>query len=156
MKHTVPARIAVATVAVAALAGCSYVNPITTHKNYAASDGTQLVMGEVEALNLLVITEAVDSPATMIGTLYNGGDEDANLQITFDNATVTDVMVPAGATVKLGPEADDTEVSGTSPVQPGLLATGSFAEGDVNRYSTIIPVMDGTLPEYEGIVDAIG
>lgn len=156
MKHTVPAAIATTALAAAALAGCSYVNPITTHENYAASDGTQVIAGDVEALNLIVIAEAVDSPATMIGTLVNSGDEDIDLVVTFDNATTTQLSVAAGETIKLSPEDGDTEVSGTAPAQPGLLATATFDVVGGQSYSKDVPILDGTLPEYQELVDSIG
>ncbi|WP_061961587.1 hypothetical protein [Demequina flava] len=156
MKHTVPARIAAASVAAIALAGCSYVNPITTQENYAASDGTQLIVGDVEALNLIVITEALDSPATLIGTLHNGSAEDAVVTVTFDAMTTTDVEVPAGESVKLGPEEGDVEVSGTSTVQPGLVVETVFQDQGAGTYITDVPVLDGTLPEYTHLIDEIG
>ncbi|WP_084104855.1 hypothetical protein [Demequina sp. NBRC 110056] len=155
MKPSIAAG-AAASLAALALAGCSYVNPITTKENYAASDGSQLIVGEVEALNLIVVTEAEGSPATLIGTLYNGSSEDITVDVTFDGATSTSVDVPSMGSTRLGPDGDATEVSGTAPAAPGLLAETSFVSATEGAYSVEVPVMDATLPEYQSVVDAIG
>ncbi|WP_062071417.1 hypothetical protein [Demequina sediminicola] len=156
MKRTVPASIAAAALAAAALTGCSYVNPITTQQNYSASDGSQLFVEDVSALNLIVLTEAVDSPATLIGTIVNDSDEDVEFTITFDGTTATPVAIDAGESIKLGPEDGDVEVSGTSTVQPGLVVDVLFQETGSKTYAVSAPVLDGTLPEYTDIVAEIG
>ncbi|WP_084128881.1 hypothetical protein [Demequina sp. NBRC 110055] len=156
MKLTVPARLAAASLAAVALAGCSYVNPITTHKNYSASDGTQLVVGDVSALNLIVLTEEVDAPATLIGTLINDSAEDVDLDISIDGQNTTNLTVPAGESVKLGPADGDTEVSGVAVAAPGLIANVAFAADTVDVHAVEVPVMDGTLPEYADLVAEIG
>ncbi|WP_084079088.1 hypothetical protein [Demequina sp. NBRC 110057] len=156
MKLTVPARLAAASLAAVALAGCSYVNPITTHKNYSASDGTQLVVGDVSALNLILITEDSGSPATLIGTLVNDTDEDIALDISIDGETTTSVTLEADSTVKLGPEGDDTEVSGTATAAPGHIVDVAFVANTTDVESVEVPVLDGTLPEYAETLAAIG
>ena len=153
MKSLVSAGAAAAVALV--LAGCSYVNPITTQQNYSASDGTQLVADDFEAFNLIVVSSGVGEPAALIGTVYNSSGEDLEVEISFDAETATSVSVPAGATVQLTP-LDGVEVPGTSPVMPGLLAEVGFATG-ANAFHTIqAPVMDGTLAEYQSVLDAIG
>lgn len=156
MKLTVPARLAAASLAAVALAGCSYVNPITTHKNYAASDGTQLVVGDVSALNLIVLAEDVDSPATLIGTLVNDSSEAVTVDISLDGESATNVMLDAGETVKLGPTDGDTEVSGTAVAAPGFVAPVSFTAPSGEVQAVEVPVLDGTLPEYTDLVAEIG
>ncbi|MFV0633716.1 hypothetical protein [Demequina sp.] len=155
MKPSIAAG-AVATLAALALTGCSYVNPITTKDNYAASDGVQAVTGEIEALNLLIIAEGADQPATLIGTLYNSSAEDIEVQISFDGATNTTVTVPARGDSRLGPDGDATEVAGTATVMPGLIAPTVLVTQEEGPITAQVPVMDGTLPEYQAVIDAIG
>jgi len=147
---------AAAAIAVTALAGCSYVNPITTKDNYAASDGTQLVVGDIEALNLIVVTEAEGEPATMIGTLQNSSSEDIAIQIVFDGETANDVTVPAQSSALLGPQDGATEVSGTAPAAPGLTTEVTIVSDAEGGFYVDVPVMDATLPEYQPVLDAIG
>ncbi|MFV0286712.1 MAG: hypothetical protein ACK5IM_10070 [Demequina sp.] len=156
MKLTVPARLAAASLAAVALAGCSYVNPITTHKNYSASDGTQLVVGDVSALNLIVLTAAEGSPATLIGTLVNDTDEDIAVEVSIDGETSTSLTVEADSTLKLGPQDGDAEVSGSATAAPGSIVVVGFTANLSEVDSVDVPVLDGTLPEYADTLAAIG
>mgnify|MGYP000106121750 CR=1 FL=1 len=156
MKSSLAAGAAIAAVAATALAGCSYVNPITTKDNYAASDGTQLVVGDIEALNLIIVAEAEGSAATMIGTLQNSSTEDISVQLVFDGETANDVTVPAGSAARLGPDEGATEVSGTAPAAPGLMTEVTIVSDAEGGYYVDVPVMDATLPEYQPVLDAIG
>lgn len=144
-----------AAVATLVLAGCSYVNPITTQDNYAASDGTQLIVDEFQAMNLIVVSEGEGEPGVLTGRLYNESDEELEVEISFDAATATTVVVPPRSAVNLTP-LDGVEVTGTAPVVAGLLADVGFATAPNGFYTARVPVMDGTLPEYQDIVDAIG
>lgn len=141
--------------AVVALAGCSYVNPITTQEYYAASDGVHLNIDDVEAQNLIVFTSGEGEPAALVGTLVNRGSEDMELQVTFDNQVATAITAPAGSSVILSP-IDGVEALGTSPVIPGQLTDVAFLTDADALFTYSIPVMDGTLPQYTDIVDAIG
>ena len=149
--------LAAVTVAVAAvvLAGCSYVNPITTQEYYAASDGVHLNIDDIEAQNLIVFTNGEGEPAALVGVLVNRGIEDVQLRVTFDGETLTEVSSPAGSIVNLSP-LDGVEVPGTSPVFPGQVTDVGFSTDTEGYFTQTIPVMDGTLPQYTAIVDAIG
>lgn len=155
MKSPVAAGAAVALAAVA-LAGCSYVNPITTKENYAASDGTQVQIGDVEGLNLIVVSSGMGEPATLIGALHNSSSEDIEVQVTFDGETATAVTVPAGEDAMMSPMEGDTEVPGTALVQPGLLTEATFVSDVAGAFTVEVPVMDGTLPEYADVLAEIG
>ncbi|TQL01686.1 hypothetical protein [Cellulomonas sp. SLBN-39] len=156
-----PARLAsalVGMVAATALAGCSATNPITTIGDYEASDGLGVTLGDVRAVNLLVVTAEEGGPGTLAGALANGGSEDVTVTLQLAGAEPVDVDVPAEQTVLMGatgaPEryllaevttdAVDGRPGGTTTLN---LATD--ADGDV---SVAIPVVDGTLPEYADLV----
>lgn len=152
MKSLAAVTVAVAAVA---LAGCSYVNPITTQEYYAASDGVHLNIDDIEAQNLIVFTNGQGEPAALVGVLVNRGTEDVQLRVTFDGDTATEVSSPAGSIVNLSP-LDGVVVPGTSPVFPGQLTEVGFATDSDGYFAYNIPVMDATLPHYAAIVDAIG
>lgn len=152
MKSFVAAAVAVAAVT---LAGCSYVNPITTQEYYAASDGVHLNIDDIEAQNLIVFSSGAGEPAALVGVLVNRGTEDVQVRVSFDGETATEIDSPAGSVVHLSP-VDGVNVPGISPVTPGQLTEVGFATGAEAYFSQQIPVMDGTLPHYAEIVDAIG
>ncbi|WP_296665509.1 hypothetical protein [Demequina sp.] len=144
-----PARlVTLAAVAVVA-AGCSAINPITTQDPYDASDGISVDIGDVRGINLLVVTEAEGSPAVLLGSLYNSSAEDVQVAASIDGESIVTIDVAAGATVKLGGEDGEQHVTGTASVAPGLLQDVILQTDAAGQVVTAVPVMDGTLPEYE-------
>lgn len=152
MKFFAAATTAVAAVA---LAGCSYVNPITTQEYYAASDGVHLNIDDIEAQNLILFTSGPGESAALTGAIVNRGTEDVQLRVSFDGEAATELSSPAGSVVHLSP-VDGVEVTGTSPAIPGELTEVGFSTDAQGYFSYEIPVMDGTLPQYTEIVNAIG
>lgn len=150
------ARLAAVAAVALATAGCSAVNPITTQEPYDASDGISVEIGEIKGLNIMVVTEAEGSPAVLLGSLNNPTDEDVTVAISLDGESGTDVDVPAGSTVKLGGESEEAHVTGTSTAAPGLFAEVLFVTEAYGQLSAEAPVMDGTLPEYQLELDALG
>ena len=144
----IPAGIAAATLAVAALTGCSVINPITTQMAYDPSDGVSLEIGTVRALNLLVVVEEEGATGVLTGSLHNTGTEDVAVSASIDGDSIVTVDVPAGEIVKLGGDQGDNAVTGVVPVAPGLIATVAFQTPDVGQITGQVPVLDGTLPEY--------
>ncbi|WP_062379588.1 hypothetical protein [Demequina pelophila] len=156
MKLRIPGAASTALLAAVALAGCSTINPITTQQAYDASDGVSVQIGDVRALNLIVVAEEEGGPAVLIGSLSNSGSEDVAVSASIDGDAIVTVDVAAGTTLTLGGESEETAVTGTATVQPGLLTTVVFqtdAEGQVERQ---VPVMDGTLPEYRDELERLG
>lgn len=145
-----PASIAaVAVVSAAALTGCSAVNPITTQMQYDASDGISVEVGDVTAYNLLVLTPGAGETGILIGTLQNTGSEDVSLSVSLDGSEIVTVDVPAGGTVKLGGDQGETAVTGTVAATPGLVTDVTFQSDAAGQSVESLPVLDGTLPEYE-------
>ena len=150
------ARLAAVAAVALATAGCSAINPITTQEPYDASDGVSVEIGELTALNVIVVTEAEGSPAVLLGSINNPTEEDVTVSISLDGETGTDVNVPAGSTVKLGGESEETHVTGTATTAPGLIADVLFVTEQAGQLTAEAPVMDGTLPEYALELDALG
>ncbi|GAA4626863.1 hypothetical protein [Cellulomonas oligotrophica] len=156
-----PARLAsalVGVVAATALAGCSATNPITTIGDYEASDGLGVTLGDVRAVNLLVVTEEEGGLGTLAGALANGGTEDVTVTLQLAGAEPVDVEVPAERTVLMGatgaPERYLLAEVTTEAVEgrPGGTTTLSLATDAAGDVSVAIPVVDGTLPEYADLV----
>jgi len=69
--------------------------------------------------------------------------------------TVDDVVVPAHGSVTLGVGEGEHEFVTTSPVAPGALTTVSLQPASVAAVSEPLPVLDGTLAEYQAVLDAL-
>ncbi|WP_430868370.1 hypothetical protein [Demequina aurantiaca] len=155
MKLFAPARVAiVAVVGAVALAGCTYVNPIITQQHYAPADGLQAQIGEVHASNLIIVTTAVDEPASLIGSLYNAGDDDADIVFALDGSHGVTVTVPAGAQVSLGVDAD-VPVLAYAPVAPGLVADVAIQSEATGVFTTPVPVLNGAQEEFIPELEAL-
>ncbi len=132
------------------VAGCSNFSEQTTQLDYAPSDGVQGEFGSVAVRNVLVIAEAEDAPGTLLGALVNSGSEDVRVTIGGDTLSA-DVQVPAGEAVTFGPDGDETVRTDQVGVVPGRQVRVLFS-GDGGSLQLDVPVLDGSLPEYEGLV----
>jgi len=155
VKFIAPARMAmVAVVGAVALAGCSFVNPIITQKHYAPADGLQVQIGDVRASNLVIVTTAVDEPASLTGSLYNAGRDDTDIIIALDATSAMTVTIPAESQVSLGVDGDFPILANAS-VAPGLIAKIAIQSDATGVITTPVPVVDGSQPYYLPEVDAL-
>ena len=145
-----PVRIAAAAALVAALTGCSVTNPIQTQFLYAASDGARIVLGQIEAENMLVLTEATGSPGALIGAVTNRSKTDQVVTIDIIGAGRHEVPVPAGSIVRF--TGEDILRFDAVDVQPGATAPITVSTGTEGAKSVTVPVLDGTLPEYAEVL----
>jgi hypothetical protein len=156
LKSTVLARVAALAAVAIALSACSVINPITTQKEYQASDGIDVTLSDnAEALNLLVVTTAKDAPAVLTGSIHNGGTDDITVTLSIDGSNAANVTVAAGSTVKLGTGDGEQLIQGASPAAPGGLASVWVGTEELGAIQVQVPVVDGTLAPYDQIVDSI-
>jgi hypothetical protein len=133
-----------------ALAGCSATNQITTQDSYAASDGVQVEIGDVQGENLLLVAAEADAPGALQGALTNRGDDTVTVSVSTDG-DAEQIRVRAGETVLLGgTEGEDVVLS--TPDAPGALTTLTLSSGPGGTQEVRVPVLDGTLPEYADLV----
>ena len=142
-----------AAAAASALAGCSATNPITTADAYNVVDGVQADVTEtVAARNLLVLTSEEGAEGVMTGALTNQGRDDVEVELSPEGGDSVTLDVPAGGTVLLGSENGEEVEIDEVPVQPGALMTVTASTPDGGTHEILVPVFDGTLPEYSEIV----
>jgi hypothetical protein len=150
------ARVAVVVAVAVALSACSAINPITTQKEYQASDGIDVALNDnAEVINLLVVTTAKGAPAVLTGSVYNGGVEDLTVTLSIDGTLAQNVKVAPKSTVKLGTGEGEELVQGASPAAPGGLAPVWIGTEELGATQAQTPVVDGTLAPYNQIVDSI-
>ncbi len=149
-------RTAVAVVAVSlalGTAGCSVTNPITTLNDYAASDGTLAEVGELRAINLLVLASAEGAEGTALGGVSNTGAEAVEVTLAFpEGSASTSFDLAPGETVTLGPDQEEHFEIDSVPVPPGTYVELSIGTGRDGTTTVQVPVLDGTLPEYAELV----
>jgi len=156
LKTTLLARATAVAAAMLVLTACSAINPITTGKEYQASDGVDVAIGDTaEGLNLLVLTTAKDAPAVLTGSIHNSGQDEIVVRVSIDGTIATEVTVAPSATTQLGTREGQTLVQGASPAAPGALAPVLLGTEELGAITVQVPVMDGTIPPYQEIVDSI-
>ena len=132
------------------LTGCSATNPVATNQEYAASDGVDARLGELEFGNLLVLTAEQDAPGTVLGSVTNRSDRSMTVQIGLAGDE-TSMRLSAGETLLLSPEDAAVDLAAV-PAAPGALVElvlGSDTEGTTSLQA---PVLDGTLTQYAPLV----
>ncbi|GMA35130.1 hypothetical protein [Demequina litorisediminis] len=78
----------------------------------------RLVVGDVSALNLIVLTAAEGSPATLIGTLVNDTAEDIAVEVSIDGETSTSLTLEADSTLAWAPRTVTPRSRAPRPPRP--------------------------------------
>jgi hypothetical protein len=149
-RRIMPAAAALA--ASALLAGCSATNPITTSFDYDPSDGVSERLGDVRVGNLMVLTSEEGAAGTVLGFVTNSGSQDASVTLAVGGEESASIDVPAGGTVRLGPDCDETIDVDAVPARPGSKVEVDVTSDVGGSSSVLVPVLDGTLPEYADLV----
>lgn len=151
-KATVLRRAAGAGVAVAALlgtTGCWAINEQSTALQYAPSDGIVEQVGEVELLNLLLVSQEPSTEGRYLGSIHNQSAQDLEVVITIAGTSTT-FPVAAGERLELRETENENLIPDTGSY-PGGLTNATVEVAGVSE-ELQVPVLDGTLPEYRPYV----
>lgn len=112
----------------ATLTGCGQViNPYTTELQYDAADGVSATVGDLKAVNLLIVNDDKTHKGALEGLVYNKANEDRQLTLSVAG-TDTQVTVPAGQSVRLDGKANGNGSAKVSPVE--VASIGDSKPGD--------------------------
>lgn len=159
MKARVATSVALALAVAFGTAGCGFIAPQATTKQYDASDGVSGSVGSVDVRNAIIVTDAKGGTVgNLVVTLVNTGDKSHRVSISAgdQNSGAAQVTVQPGQVKQLG---QDPENGGASNVlipefstKPGGLFSVYFQYGDETGVKLQVPVLDGALPEYSSLV----
>ena len=142
---------------VVGLSGCTFTAPQTNQLAYDPSDGFGGSVGAVELRNVLLVTDAEQAEANLVMSAINSGDRSVRLVVSWENADGTqidrNVYLKAGGARTFGEEPNQF-VIGNVDADPGALFPVYFQYGNEPGEQLAVPVLDGTLPEYEDLVPA--
>ena len=129
--------------------GCGYINPQQTSAQYSASDGTRADLGPLELRNFIIVADAEDKPARVIGAVYNTSSKDVVLTIKGAAGAQTQVPVKQNSHTLLN-DSTDAAILSTAGAKPGSLTEVSISEDGTNQNATFkVPVLDGTIVDYK-------
>jgi hypothetical protein len=135
--------------------GCTLSADIATMKEYDPSDGVGADLGDLALRNILLISNDAGE-ANLVMTVVNSSGEDLTLNVQFDEGStrITEPLrlpaVPERTLVGDDPSAGIL-MSGPDLIVGGLFPV-YFEYGSVPGELVYVPVLDGTLPEYELLV----
>jgi hypothetical protein len=140
--------------ATAVLAGCGLVTPQATTFQYDPSDGVSATVGDVEVEGLLVITDDGEL-GNLLFTAVNGSDAGVNLNVQYDSSAgrqTHTIALAASSTydVGYGPLGQFAVEDIDSPA--GSLLPVYLQYGDAAGAQVLVPVLDGSLPQYTDLV----
>ena len=137
-----------------ALTGCGYINAQQTSEQYAASDGTRSDVGPLELRNMLIVAAGENQPGRVIGAVYNSSSEDVKVTLSGAEGAQTEISVKKNSYTLLN-DSTDPAILSTAGGKPGSLVDIKVTEDGTNVNKTVkVPVVDGTLKEYQAYLPA--
>lgn len=139
-----------------AFTGCSAINEHSTTRIYSASDGVRLDLGQLELRNVLIISEVADGPGRVTGTFYNQSASEITLTVSGAAGSQTEIVVKPGTPTVLNAVGDEHILS-TVAGAPGTVETVELrTSGATTETASLeVPVLDGTLKEYQNLVPTV-
>lgn len=151
MKNRWAMTTALAAALMVGTSGCTFGAAIATNIPYSPSDGTGTVVGDIAVRNALLITDDGDR-LNLVVSLVNRGEADRAVTVQWEGASGREserILVDGNDTAQLGgPDEPQIIIEGVD-VTPGSLYPVFFQYGDEPGSELQVPVLDGTLPEYE-------
>jgi hypothetical protein len=124
-------------------------------KDYDPSDGVGTEIGELALRNIMLITNDAGE-GNLVMTVVNSGGNDVSLNVQYTdggsqiNKTIDVPSAPA--LLRVGDDPGAAILFSGSDVIPGGLAPIYFQYAENPGELVLVPVLDGTLPEYELLV----
>jgi hypothetical protein len=132
------------------LAGCNFVTPNATLKPYDPSDGVSTRVGDVDILNVMVLSEDGVSGNLIFSALNSSGDEidlTAQYESLGDKTDLTFPLTERGLS-DFG-FGDGEQVFLTAiDAKPGSTIPIYFQYGEAQGRELQVPVLDGSLEQY--------
>ena len=154
MRARTMATVVVAAGILLGTSGCNLFAPQATTIQYDASDGVSGDLGKLAIRNALLITEDGEH-ANLVVHVVNSSADPIDLLVQYEGAgqkVTTTVTVDANATTEFG-VGDGPRVDVETPiVNAGSLLPVFFQYGDLTGIELLVPVLDGTLPQYSTLV----
>ena len=133
-----------------ALSACS---PITTDEPYAASDGIRAQVGDLEVLNLMIVSASKGAEGRLLGAATSSSAEPDTLTIAAQDGSIdVPVTLGAGETVNFSGAEDEAILIDDVPVAPGANVLVTLMNSAGESVDVYVPVLDGTLAEYADVV----
>lgn len=158
MRSRRAASVVLASIVLLGTAGCSFFAPQTTLKPYNPSDGISAQVGSISVRNALLLSKDGKTGSLLVNLINNGN---SGVQVKFQyDATVggtaakvnTDVLVDPGPATSFGGNGNKKFILDGITTKPGQLFPIFVQYGQQTGIEMLIPVLDGTLPQYSNLL----
>ena len=155
MRNRLAHTLGLSSLVVALLAGCTFTAEIANLEPYDPSDGVGTTLEDVAIRNVLLVTSD-GGEANLVMTVVNSSGEDTELEVQFGEGdarqTATLVLPALPELTQVGTSLDNQLIVEDENLIAGALFPVYFQHGDAQGEQLNVPVLDGTLPEYELLV----
>ncbi|KAM9863067.1 DNA modification methylase [Leucobacter sp. BZR 635] len=160
MKNRIAASVALAAALTLGMSGCSLIAHNATGVEYAPSDGVQVTSEGVALRNIMLVADETGKNFNLVFTSVNetGAPAQVSLNMKSEGADATlEFLAPEGTTSFGNPEADEQVlVTSLADLQAGQTVKTYFTINGTGDLVEFIPLLDGTLKEYQQYVLAAG
>jgi hypothetical protein len=135
--------------------GCSLTSEKATLIEYNPSDGVSDSIGDIDLRNVFALSEDGGTVA-LVMSVINNGEDGANVDFQIeaaDGTKITERVYVAGdASKSTGGEDVDPIAFANVDAQVGSLIEVYAQSGDETGKQLLVPLLDGSLPEYADLV----
>ncbi|MDR6867575.1 hypothetical protein J2Y69_002179 [Microbacterium resistens] len=153
MKSRLAASLAITAAVIVGTSGCAMIAPQATTIQYSASDGVNVSgSGPVVVRNAFIVANEEGTAGNLVAGLVNESDKGVTLTVQAEGVPSQTLDLGAGKTMSLGgDEHKPLRLDGTD-FTPGATVGVYFQSDDEKGVLAQVPVLDGTLPYYAGLV----
>ena len=155
MRRRFFAPLALAAAVITGTTGCTLSAEIATMKDYDPSDGVGTDIGDLALRNILLIAND-RGEANLVMTVVNPSGETVALNVQFEQGSerTTETLTIPGDPVRsrFGDEPSESLIVSGSNLTLGGLFPMYFEYGAFPGELVFVPVLDGSLAEYELLV----
>ena len=155
MRTSLARFVGISSLAAVLLSGCTFTAEIANLEPYDPSDGVGATLDDVAIRNAMLITSD-GGQANLVMTVVNESGEETELVVQFgegDGRQTATLVLPAQPELtQVGTSLDNQLVVEDADLIAGALYPVYFQHGTVQGEQLNVPVLDGTLPEYELLV----
>lgn len=160
MKNRIAASLALAAALTLGMSGCSLIAHNATGVEYAPSDGVQVTSEGVALRNIMLVADESGENFNLVFTAVNttGGPAQVALNLEGEGVDAALAFVAPEGTTSFGNPANDEELLVTSlgGLKAGQTVKTYFTINGTGDLVEFIPLLDGTLKEYQDYVLAAG
>ena len=156
LKNRIAASLALAGALTLGMSGCSLIAHNATGVEYAPSDGVQVTSEGVALRNIMLVADESGENFNLVFTAVNETSAPAQVSLNMKSDSAdssVDFVAPVGTTSFGNLDAgDEVLMTSLDGLQAGQTVQTYFSINGGDEHVEYVPLLDGTLKEYQGYV----